>query len=89
MQYIKDETYWIISNEAYELNIDPKTYKNDKIPSWNVVDLDNKLLHDTNDSGFDATVFHNENSNQVIIGYRGTEPGGRPIWSRMMDIGTE
>lgn len=89
LNYVKDETYWIISNEAYELNIDPKTYRNNNIPGWRVADLDEKLLHDTNGSGFDATVFHNENTNQVIIGYRGTEPGGRPIWSRAMDIGTD
>ncbi|MCC3379314.1 hypothetical protein ACFQ5D_21770 [Paenibacillus farraposensis] len=89
MKYVNDETYWIISNEAYDLNIDPKTYKNDNIPGWEVAKLDEKLLHDTNGSGFDATVFHNAETNQVIIGYRGTEPDGRPLWSRVMDIGTD
>ncbi|MGW8958419.1 lipase family protein [Paenibacillus sp. NPDC055715] len=89
MQYVKDETYWIISNEAYDLNIVPNTYRNDHIPGWKAVNLDEKLLHDTNGSGFDATVFHNEKTNQVIIGYRGTEPPDRPKWSVAMDWGTD
>ncbi|WDZ63290.1 hypothetical protein MF628_08465 [Paenibacillus polymyxa] len=89
MQYITDETYWHIAERVYLRSNDVKAYESQSIPGWKAVKLDEKLLHDTNGSGFDATVFHNENSNQVIIGYRGTEPGGRPLWSRAMDIGTD
>ncbi|OMF49763.1 lipase family protein [Paenibacillus peoriae] len=89
MTYINDKTYWTIADKVYDRDLTAKDSKSRILPDWRVVDLDEKLLHDTNGSGFDATVFHNENSNQVIIGYRGTEPGGRPLWSRMMDIGTD
>lgn len=41
------------------------------------------------DSGFDATVFYNEDHNQVISGYRGTEPPDRPKWSVLTDWETD
>ncbi|WP_342427410.1 hypothetical protein [Paenibacillus sp. FSL L8-0158] len=89
MQYITDETYWHIAERVYLRSNDVKAYESESIPGWKAVKLDEKLLHDTNGSGFDATVFHNENSNQVIIGYRGTEPPDRPKWSVAMDWGTD
>ncbi|OAB42329.1 lipase family protein [Paenibacillus glacialis] len=88
MTYINDKTYWDISSEVYNRDITPES-KVKVPPGWKVVEPDGAMLHDTNGSGFDANVFYNEKTNQVIIGYRGTEPMDRPFWSKMMDWGTD
>lgn len=89
MTFIEDKIYWQLADQAYEREPHPKGYKDQTPPGWEVAKLDEKLLHDTNGSGFDATVFHNEKTNQVIIGYRGTEPPDRPKWSVAMDWETD
>lgn len=84
--YVSDYTYHFISNEVYQPNIQANDVF-DEIPNWKIV-KPNATLHDSN-TGFDAEVFHNENTNQIIIGYRGTEPGGRPFRDRYLDIETD
>ncbi|MEF2966480.1 hypothetical protein V3851_11620, partial [Paenibacillus sp. M1] len=88
MAYINDKTYWKISDKAYHQN-SPNEDTNKKIPYWNIIEPEGAMLHDTNGSGFDATVFYNEETNQIIIGYRGTEPFGRPLESLIPDYGTD
>ncbi|WP_256872361.1 hypothetical protein [Paenibacillus sp. 79R4] len=79
MTYINDKTYREISGLAYVRDITNEDLNS--IPNWSIVEPEGAMLHDTNGSGFDATVFYNEKTNQVIIGYRGTEPPDRPVWS--------
>ncbi|MEI2281643.1 lipase family protein [Paenibacillus polysaccharolyticus] len=47
----------------------------DEYKDWTTVEPDGAELH-RKYSGFDAVVLENPKTNQVIIGYRGTEPGG-------------
>ncbi|WP_110931518.1 hypothetical protein [Paenibacillus bouchesdurhonensis] len=89
MTYINDKTYWTISDEVYRRDITSESYNHRDLPDWKIVEPEGAMLHDTNGSGFDATVFYNEKDNQVIIGYRGTEPPDRPFWSVLMDWGTD
>ncbi|MED5020389.1 hypothetical protein P9847_24275 [Paenibacillus chibensis] len=89
MTYISDQTYWAMSSDVYNRDHTAGTYKNRDLPNWKMVEPEGAILHDTNGSGFDANVFYNEESNQVIIGYRGTEPPNRPLWSVLMDYGTD
>jgi len=85
--FINDKTYRDISTLAYDTT--PSTEDLNNIPGWVPVEPEGAMLHDTNGSGFDATVFYNEKTNQVIIGYRGTEPPGNPLRSILMDYGTD
>lgn len=87
MTYINDKTYRDISDLAYKREFSTEDFND--IPNWSMVEPEGAILHDTNGSGFDATVFYNEKTNQVIIGYRGTEPPDRPVWSVLMDYGTD
>ena len=89
MTYINDETYWTISNRAYDLELPEFGYLDEDIPGWTTVKPKEAMLHDTNGSGFDATVFYNEEKKQVIIGFRGTEPPDRPKWSVLADWETD
>lgn len=89
MTYINDKTYWTIADEVYKRDLPSNGYKNENLPGWTIVEPEGAMLHDTNGSGFDATVFYNEEHNQVIIGYRGTEPPDRPIWSVLTDWETD
>jgi hypothetical protein len=82
--FISDKTYHQISDAAYFKDI---TKKNAKIEGWNRVNLPNSTLNDTNGSGFDAVVYYNKKDNQVVIGYRGTEPD--MSWGKIPDIGTD
>lgn len=85
MGYINDQLNWKLSNLAY--NRGKQIYNPN--PDWEVIEPEGALLHDTNGSGFDATVFKNTNTDDIIIAYRGTEPPGRPLWSMLMDYGTD
>ncbi|MDR6718770.1 lipase family protein [Paenibacillus sp. 2003] len=76
--YKTDELYMKISELAYtdvpvgRSNIlDKEEYKD-----WRTVEPDGAKLH-RKYSGFDAVVLENPKTNQVIIGYRGTEPEGK------------
>lgn len=89
MTYINDKTYWTIADRVYDRELTAKDSKSRILPDWKIVEPEGAMLHDTNGSGFDATVFLNEKTNQVIIGYRGTEPPDRPKWSVAMDWGTD
>ncbi|PZT53241.1 lipase family protein [Paenibacillus silvae] len=89
MTYINDKTYWTIADEVYKRDLPSNGYKNENLSGWTIVEPEGAMLHDTNGSGFDATVFYNEEHNQVIIGYRGTEPPDRPIWSVLTDWETD
>ncbi|WP_413405481.1 lipase family protein [Paenibacillus amylolyticus] len=84
--YITEETYHFISKTVYinDLKLGDE-YK--EIPDWKIV-KPQTTLHDSK-TGFDAEVFRNENTNQIIIGYRGTEPGGRPIKEKLPDLETD
>ncbi|BFH59712.1 hypothetical protein [Paenibacillus azoreducens] len=89
MTYINDKTYWVVSGQVYKRDISVDTYQNEDIPDWKIIEPKGALLHDTDGSGFDANVFYNEKTNQIIIGYRGTEPPDRPFWSKLMDYETD
>lgn len=70
MAYISDEVYKEISEASYKKT---KTVQRDtKLQGWEAVEPEGAVLHGTR--GFDATVFYNEKNNQVVIGFRGTEP---------------
>jgi|GEM_PF-1400612 len=89
MTYINDKTYWTIADEVYIRELPSSGYKNENLSGWTIVEPKGAILHDTNGSGFDASVFYNEDINQVIIGYRGTEPPDRPKWSVLTDWETD
>lgn len=89
MTFISDKTYWTIADRIYDRDLTAKDSKSRVVPDWKIVEPEGAMLHDTNGSGFDATVFYNEKTDQVIIGYRGTEPPDRPKWSVAMDWGTD
>lgn len=74
MTYINDKTYWTIADEVYKRDLPSSGYKNENLPGWTIVEPKGAMLHDTNGSGFDATVFYNEDNNQVIIGYGELNP---------------
>ncbi|OAB38425.1 lipase family protein [Paenibacillus glacialis] len=82
MKYISDEIYHRISFDSYE-NI-PKEIELKTSPEWKTIEPEGALLHDTNGSGFDAIVYYNSKTDQVIIGYRGTEPGYN--WGKVKDL---
>lgn len=88
MTFIDDKTYWTIADSTYDRSLAPGQ-KLENPPGWKVVRPEGALLHDTEGSGFDAEVFHNEETNQIIIGYRGTEPTDRPFYSRLVDYETD
>lgn len=81
MTFISDKTYWTIADRIYDRDLTAKDSRSRVVPDWKIVEPEGAMLHDTNGSGFDATVFYNEKTDQVIIGYRGTEPPDRPKWS--------
>ncbi|BFH60146.1 lipase family protein [Paenibacillus azoreducens] len=88
MSFIRDEIYHTLSDKTYSRDIEAHG-KFGPNRDWEAVEPEGALLHDTNGSGFDAAVFKNVNTDQVIIAYRGTEPFGRPLWSVLMDYGTD
>lgn len=88
MTYISDKTYWAIADSVYDRSLGPDNQP--AVPGgWKIVRPEGAMLHDTEGSGFDAEVFHNEKTDQVIIGYRGTEPPDRPLYSMLVDYETD
>jgi hypothetical protein len=83
--FISDETYHRISSVAYDRELKKENAKIDG--DWSRASLPNSTLNDTNSSGFDAVVYYNEKENQVVIGYRGTEPD--LSWGKVPDIATD
>lgn len=84
--YITDKTYHFISEMVYTPGLEAGEQPRE-IPGWKIV-KPQTTLHDKK-TGFDAEVFHNENTNQIIIGYRGTEPGDRPFKDKFPDLETD
>jgi pimeloyl-ACP methyl ester carboxylesterase len=87
-KYMTDELYLKISELAYtdvpagrSDILDKDEYKD-----WRTVEPKGASLHSAY-SGFDAVVLENPKTNQVIIGYRGTEPEG--IIGKAADIETD
>lgn len=75
--YISDELYKEISDLAYQDNVTvgaPLTVGGD-YAQWKVIEPEGAKLHNKV-SGFDSVILHNNQTNQIVIGYRGTEPGG-------------
>ena len=75
--YISDELYKEISDLAYQDNVTagaPLTEEGD-YAQWKVIEPEGAELHNKV-SGFDSVILHNNQTNQIVIGYRGTEPGG-------------
>lgn len=67
---ISDEDYWKMSSSAYD-KVPPGAY--DGVGgSWEVVEPKDATLHDSI-SGFDAVVYRNKDTKQVVVGFRGTE----------------
>lgn len=73
--YITDKTYKEISELAY-LDLKEGDYP-DTLDSanWKVIEPEGAKLHRM--SGFDAVVLKNDITDQIVIGYRGTEPEGK------------
>ncbi|MFJ2046539.1 hypothetical protein ACIOBL_23275 [Paenibacillus taichungensis] len=83
--FISDKVYHDISRVSYNREI---TKENANVGGdWSRASLPNSTLNDTNSSGFDAVVYYNEKENQVVIGYRGTEPD--LSWGKVPDIATD
>ena len=88
MTYISDEIYQKMSKAAYDPPKPGELLKNISDPNWKVVEPEGAQLH-SKISGFDAAVFYNKSTNQVVIGYRGTEPefgDFNQTLNRIMDI---
>ncbi|WP_458123645.1 lipase family protein [Paenibacillus sp. Z3-2] len=71
--YISDETYMKFSKLAYQ-DVS-EGFVLPELEPWKVVEPEGAELHNKV-SGFDALVLQNEQTDQIVIGYRGTEPGG-------------
>ncbi len=87
-KYMTDELYLKVSELAYtdvpagrSDILDKEEYKD-----WRTIEPKGASLHSAY-SGFDAVVLENPKTNQVIIGYRGTEPEG--IIGKAADIETD
>ncbi len=88
MSYISDKQYHEMSQMSY---YGPKAGERLNDPNWKVVEPEGAKLHGKI-SGFDAAVFYNEKTNQVVIGYRGTEAefGDQDqTMNRIMDFETD
>ncbi|MEK4363290.1 hypothetical protein MKX68_12570 [Paenibacillus sp. FSL M8-0212] len=84
--FVSDEIYHTISQEVYRDSIQ-SGYNFPTNTDWKVIKPSGML--DDEKSGFHAEVFYNKKTDQVIIGYRGTEPPDRPIKSVITDYGTD
>lgn len=62
-KHITDEDYVKMSGSAYD-DVPPGQY--DGVEGWKVVEPKKAMLHDKV-SGFDAVVFRNEETNQVVV----------------------
>ncbi|MDR0267623.1 hypothetical protein [Paenibacillus sp.] len=91
MAYITDKIYKAMSNIAYAKPKPGEPLKDISDPNWEAVEPNGAKLHGTL-SGFDAAVFYNKSTNQVVIGYRGTEPKFGDFdqsFNRLMDFQTD
>ncbi|WP_232698239.1 lipase family protein [Brevibacillus daliensis] len=70
MSKLTDKDYHIMSQAAYGKN---PPGLSEKMPGWEVVEPKGATLDDPI-SGFDATVYRNPETNQIVVAYRGTEP---------------
>lgn len=75
--YISDELYKEISDLAYQKNVTAGTSLTEEgdYAQWKVIEPEGAKLHNKV-SGFDSVILHNNQTNQIVIGYRGTEPDG-------------
>ncbi|WGU93538.1 lipase family protein [Paenibacillus dendritiformis] len=71
--HISDKDYVRMSGSAYD-DLPPGRYDG-AAGSWNVIEPKDAKLHDSY-SGFDAAVFRNKDTNQIVVAFRGTEPKG-------------
>lgn len=71
---ISDSTYHNLSRFAYQ---DEKDLKESDIGDWKPIQPKGAILHDPV-TGFDATVFQNEKTKEIVVSYRGTE-GDKPL----------
>ncbi|QKS57598.1 hypothetical protein HUB98_15655 [Paenibacillus barcinonensis] len=85
VNFLNDELLHAMSQDSYNRDISPKDIKFRE--NWIRASLPNSTLNDTNGSGFDAVVYYNKKDNQVVIGYRGTEPD--MSWGKVPDIATD
>ncbi|MDM5238936.1 hypothetical protein QUF83_23120 [Bacillus cereus] len=79
-----DETYQKLSGLAYK---DEKKLTPDEKGGWEPIHPEGAKLHDSV-TGFDATVFYNEHTKEVVVSYRGTE-GDKPLDRSGPDILTD
>lgn len=73
---ISDETYSKLSKGAYS-DQTVETNNGGKMEKWKPIHPEGATLHDPV-TGFDATVYQNETTKEIVIAYRGTE-GGKSI----------
>ncbi|MBO1624986.1 Mbeg1-like protein [Bacillus arachidis] len=73
---ISDETYSKLSKGAYS-DQTVETNNGEKMEKWKPIHPEGATLHDPV-TGFDATVYRNETTKEIVIAYRGTE-GGKSI----------
>ncbi|PFM62542.1 hypothetical protein COJ48_18785 [Bacillus cereus] len=72
---VSDKTLKELSDDSYlNSNEDVVVKIGDHNEVWKRVDIDNKLLHNPKNS-FDATVYKNEETKQVVIAFRGSQEG--------------
>ena len=81
---ISDSTYHNLSRFAYQ---DEEDLKEDDIGEWKPIQPKGAILHDPV-TGFDATVFQNEKTKEIVVSYRGTE-GGKPLDRSLPDFYTD
>ncbi|PFM56495.1 hypothetical protein COJ48_28345 [Bacillus cereus] len=78
---ISDSTYHRLSDYAYD---EKKIKKDDE---WQPIKLEGATLHDSV-TGFDATIFQNEKTKEIVVAYRGTEGSG-PLNRSIPDFYTD
>lgn len=72
-KHISDKDYVRMSGSAYD-DLPPGRYDG-AAGSWNVIEPKQAKLHDSY-SGFDAVVFRDKETKQIVVAFRGTEPEG-------------
>ncbi|MDA2669914.1 hypothetical protein PDQ76_13770 [Bacillus cereus] len=70
LQELAEDSYIIDNFKEPDVNVDIGEHKE----IWKRIDMDSKLLHN-NKNSFDATVYKNEETKQIVIAFRGSQEG--------------
>ncbi|WIY58892.1 hypothetical protein [Bacillus arachidis] len=68
---VSDKTLQRLSGGSYKDKSEVKVRIGNHEEVWQRIDMDRELLHKKN--GFDATVYQNKETKQIVIAYRGSQ----------------